>query len=54
MQKMQEEKNARLKQFREDVKHRVSLLEKARKQKLQDNTYKAVSLYRCISLRFIG
>ncbi|CAC5418626.1 CCDC15 [Mytilus coruscus] len=42
IQKMQEEKNARLKRFREDVKHRVSMLEKAKRQQQQDNTIKAV------------
>lgn len=42
---MQEEKSARLKQFREDVRHRVNMLEKARKKQQQATTINAVRLF---------
>lgn len=39
----QAEKEAKLKKFREDVKNRVRLMEKARKQKELEKSYNAVS-----------
>ena len=44
----QSEKEAKLKKFREDVKNRVRLMEKARKQKEQEKSYTAVSFDNCV------
>lgn len=41
----QAEKEAKLKKFREDVKNRVRLMEKARKQKELEKSYNAVSSF---------
>ena len=44
----QAEKEAKLKKFRENVKNRVRLMEKARKQKEQEKSYTAVSFDYCV------
>lgn len=41
----QAEKEAKLKKFREDVKNRVRLMEKARKQKELEKSYNTVSSF---------
>ena len=40
---MQQEKEARLQQFKEDVKRRVKTMEKVRRKQLTDNNYRDVS-----------
>ncbi|XP_069139453.1 trichohyalin-like [Argopecten irradians] len=42
IKKIQQEKEARLQKFKDDVKHRVRLLEKARKQQELEKSYKAI------------